>query len=303
VCLFYYDITFGGDTLPRYRISNLIIEIAALEWVLHDNLGSFLCDTGDTDVYCGIIFKKRPTVPGKEAKIIAETPGTLIYEFQGCIHNLSGDDTDIPSYTVASKNWSFHTMYVDPEYNNPKDHGIVESVREGIFAALRRVIIAALAQKHGLIIHSSTIIWQGNGVMFSAPSGTGKSTHAHLWKQLYNTPILDGDVTACRMINGIPIVYGLPWCGTSGEFINRNVPLKAIVFLEQAKENNIKKLDLRETIIRLTARCFLLPWNNELMNQYLDIVQEIAENTDCYLLNCLPDSDAVELVKKCLEMN
>ena len=289
--------------MPKYCISDLIIEVEAPEWALHDNLGPFLCDTGDRDVFCGIVFNKRPTILSEEAEIIVKTPGTTIFEFEGCFHNLSGDDEDIPSYTVASKKWSVYTMFVDPEYNNPKDHEIVQSVRDGIFSALRSVAIVALAQKQGLTIHSCTIIWNGKGVLFSAPSGTGKSTHAQLWKQLYNTSILDGDVTACRMVNGIPIVYGLPWCGTSGEFINRNVPLRAIVFLEQAKENSIKKLDLRETVIRLTARSFLLPWNNELMNQYLDIVQEIAENTDCYLLNCLPDSDAVELVKKCLEMN
>ena len=289
--------------MPKYCISDLIIEIAAPEWAMHDNLGSFLCDAGDTDVCCDIVFKKRPTMPSEEAKIIVRIPGTIIYEFQGCIHNLSGDDTDIPSYTVASENWSFNTMLVDPEYNNPNDHEIVQCVRDGVFMAIRKIVIAALAQKQGLIIHSSTILWKGKGVMFSAPSGTGKSTHAHLWKQLYDTPILDGDATACRMLNGIPIVYGLPWCGTSGEFINKSVPLGAIVFLQQAKENSIEKLDLSESIIRLAARCFLLPWNNELMNQFLDIVQEIAENADCYLLNCLPDSDAVELVKKCLEMN
>lgn len=289
--------------MPKYCIFDLVIEITAPEWALHDNLGSFLCDTGDTDIYCGIFFEKRPTIPREEAKIIVKTPGTTIFKFQGCIHNLRGDDEDIPSYTVASENWSFHTMLVDPEYNNPKDNEIVQSVREGIFAALRQVAIAALAQRQGLIIHSSTILWNGKGVMFSAPSGIGKSTHAHLWQQLYDTPILDGDATACRMVNGIPTVYGLPWCGTSGEFINKSVPLRAIVFLQQAKENRIEKLDLRETIIRLTARCFLLPWNNELMNQFLDTVQKIAENVDCYLLNCLPDSDAVELVKKCLEQN
>jgi hypothetical protein len=289
--------------LPKYCISDLIVEVAAPDWVLHENLGSFACETENTDVYCGIFFKKRPTIPSEEAQIIVNRPETVIYEFQGCIHNLNGDDKDIPSYTVAAKNWSFHTMLIDPEYNNPNDHDIVLSVREGIFGALRRVMIAALTQKQGIILHSSTILWKGKGVMFSAPSGTGKTTHVHLWKQLYDTPILDGDATACRMLNGIPIVYGLPWCGSSGEFINKSAPLGAIVFLQQAKENSIKKLDLRETILRLTSRCFLLPWNNELMNQFLDTIQEIAKNTDSYLLNCLPDSDAVEMVKKCLEIN
>lgn len=288
--------------MPKYCITDLIIEVAAPEWTLQDNLESFLCDIGDTEVYCNITFKKRPTLP-REAEIIVKTPGTTIFKLQDSIHNLSGDDEDIPSYTVASKNKSTYTMFVDPKYDNPWDPDIVRSVKEGLFTALRAVVISALAQRQGLIIHSSTILWKGKGVMFSAPSGIGKSTQAHLWQQLYNTPILDGDATACRIVQGIPIVYGLPWCGTSGEFMNKSATLRAIVFLQQANENSIEKLDLRETMLRLTARCFLLPWNNELMNQLLDTVQEIAEKTDCYLLNCRPDSEAVELVKKCLELN
>lgn len=292
---------FGGDALPKYCISDLNIEIAAPEWALHENLSFFECDAGDTDVFCKVIFKKRPSIQMEEVIIIAKTPGTMIYEFQGCIHNLSGDEKDIPSYTVAAKDWSLNAMFVDPEYNNPNEDQIVHSVKEGIFAALRDVMIAALAQKQGLIIHSSTILWHGRGVMFSAPSGTGKSTHAHLWQELYDTPILDGDATACRIIDGLPVVYGLPWCGTSGEFINKSVPLRAIIFLQQDKENSIEKLDFHETFLRLAARCFLLPWNEELMNQYLNTVEEIAKNTECYLLKCLPDFEAVELVRKCLE--
>ena len=286
--------------MTKYCISDLIIEIAAPDWVLHDNFKLFSCQLGEPDILCRVEFKKRPDKPPAGVKIIADTPGTMIFEDKEHIHNLSGDDHDIPCYTMASMDWLSYTLFIDPEYNNQNDAEIVQVVKEGIHVSLRDVMIGRLAPKNGLIIHSSTILWQGRGIMFSAPSKTGKSTHTHLWQQLYNTPILDGDAAACRIIDGIPVVYGLPWCGTSGEFLNQKAPLGAIVFLQQAKENSIVKLDLRESIIRLAARCFLLPWNRELMNQYLDTVEEIAAKTDCYLLNCLPDFEAVELVKKCL---
>lgn len=287
--------------MPKYYISGLVIEIVAPKWALYDNLELFSCDDGDTDVICIVIFKEHSFIPSEKAKLIVKTAGTSIYEFNGFIHKLNGDEKDIPSYTVASENWSDCTMYVDPEYNDPDDEEMVQCVRDGIFAALRKVMIAVLAQKQGLIIHSSTIIWNDTGIVFSAPSGTGKSTHTNLWKQLYGVQILDGDATACRIVNGIPFTFGLPWCGTSGEFMNHCVPLGAIVFLEQAKENSIKRLDFQESFLRLAARCFLLPWNDKMTNQFLDIIQSIAANADCYLLNCLPDNNAVELVKKCLE--
>lgn len=291
-----------GNLLLKYRIAGLIMEISAPDWALHENLCFFAIENGERDVFCQVIFEKRPDEPDEGAIIIAKTPGTSIYEYQNQIYNVSGDEKDIPSFVITAKDFHSCTMFVDPEYMDSQNSDTVQIVRNGIFASLRDVVIGALAQRNGLIIHSSTIIWQGKGVMFSAPSGTGKSTHTHLWQQLYLTPVLDGDAAACRIVDRIPVVYGLPWCGTSGEFINASVPLEAIVFLQQGQENSISKLDLHEAILRLASRCFLLPWNKKLMNQYFDTVQEIAESVDCYLLNCLPNPEAVELVKKCLEM-
>ncbi len=119
--------------------------------------------------------------------------------------------------------------------------------------------------------------------MFSAPSETGKTTHTLLWQQMYQTPVLDGDVTACRINKDTPVVYGLPWCGTSGQFYQCQRPLGAIVFLQQSQENSIIKLIFQEAFLRLTARCFLLPWNQRLMDQYLNTIQKIVEKVNCYL--------------------
>lgn len=305
--------------MPKYCISDLITKINAPEWVLHDNLRIFLCNIESSedsktalglgaaaqhegaDVCCSIVFKRYDTILVEKAMLVVKTMGTSIYNSEGYIYNLSGDKDDIPSCIVASEDWSVCTMYIDPEYNNPNDKVIIQCVREGVLVALRKIMIAALAQKQGLIIHSSSILWNNKGILFSAPAGTGKSTHVHLWKQLYDTPILDGDATACRLINGNHYVYGLPWCGTSGEFMNQSAPLGAIVFLQQAKENSIIKLEFHEAFLRLTARCFLLPWNDKMTNQFIDIIQEVAASADCYLLNCMPDQDAVDLVKNCLE--
>ena len=289
--------------MSKYCISGLTVKIIAPEWVLHDNLKFFLCDTADTDIYCRVVFKKRTIISPEKAKLIVKTKGTSILESEEGIHILNNNEKNIPSYMVVSEDWSVCTMLIDPKYDAPDDNEMAQCVRNGVFDALRKVMIAALVQKYGLMIHSSTILWNDKGIMFSAPSGTGKSTHTNLWKQLYDVQIIDGDATACRIINGNPFVYGLPWCGTSGEFMNHRAPLGAIVFLQQAGENKIEKLDFKEAFMRLTARSFLLPFNDKMMNQFLNVIQEVAVCADCYLLNCLPDIDAVELVKRCLEKN
>lgn len=215
--------------------------------------------------------------------------------------NVSSEPEDIPSCIISNHTWTSCTVYIYPIFYKPADQQMVDSVRNGIFGALRSIIIAALSHKHGVLVHSSSIVWNGEGVLFSAPSGEGKSTHTNMWREKYGTEILDGDVTGLRIIDGFPYAYGLPWCGTSAEYLNKSVPLRAIVFLQQAKENRIEKLHFKEAFIRLASRCFMLPYDEKMTNQFLNIVQEIVEKTDCYLLECLPDYEAVELVKKCLE--
>lgn len=289
--------------MSEYCISGILIKIIAPEWALHENLKVFKSDKVNIEVFCNVVFEKCPHVHEEKQKIILNTKGTYVYEFNGCINISNNDENDILLNIEASKNWSVCTIFINPDYNNPNDRGCVQKVREAIFGALRIIMIAALVQKQGLIIHSSTILINGKGVMFAAPSGMGKSTHVHLWSNLYGTEILNGDLTACKMVSGIPYVYGLPWCGTSGEFLNLSVPLKAIIFLEQAGNNSIEKLDFIKAFIRLAARCFQMSLNDEMANQFLNIVQEIAASIDCYLLKCLPDNDAVELVKSCLEKN
>ncbi|NLB79505.1 MAG: hypothetical protein GX796_11895 [Clostridiaceae bacterium] len=287
--------------MPKYFISGLVIEMLAPHWTLHSNLKIFQSNDINIDISCRVVFEKPTMLPNGKKKYIVKTGVTSVYETEDLYYVYDGHEDDIPSVIVASHDWSGCTMYVDPKLNKPNEKETVETVQICIFAALRKVMISALVQRKGFLIHSSTIIWNGKGIVFSAPSGTGKTTHTNLWKQMYHVRILDGDVTACRIIDEVPRVYGLPWCGTSGEFLNESVPLGAIVFLQQDKVNRIEKLNIKEAFIRLTARCYLQPWGDEMTNRHLDNIQEVIDKTSCYLLNCLPDQDAVELVRKCLE--
>lgn len=170
-----------------------------------------------------------------------------------------------------------------------------------LWLAVRELFTPALILRGGLMIHASSIEWNGHGVIFPAPSGTGKSTHVHLWQKRYGVTILDGDQTSCRLVDGVPVVFGLPWCGTSGEFVNASRPLRAIVFLEQAPLNSIARLTSNEAAVRLFARCFMHMSNEAMTDRALQTIQEIVGRTDCYLLMCRPDFEAVELVKQCLE--
>lgn len=301
LCLFINKQYLEEKLLPVYSIADIGIEMNTLKWTLHENFRLFECSKHVIDVICNIFFEKRIYEQEEQDILLVETPSRKIIRKNNSLHIVFSIDTDIPYYIILSDDLSLCTMYIDPQYETPNDDIIARRVRDGIFAVFKLVMIMALSQRDGLLLHSSTIIWNGTGIAFSAPSGTGKTTHTRLWQKLYDVKILDGDVAALRIKNDSVYVYGLPWCGTSGEFMNECVPLRSIVFLQQAGENIIRKLTFQEAFMRLIARCFLQPYDDIMMEKYLDTAQKIAAITDCYLLECLPDENAVELVKECLD--
>lgn len=160
--------------------------------------------------------------------------------------------------------------------------------------------------KQGIVIHSAAIEWNGRGIMFSAPSGTGKSTQAMLWGRYKGARILNEDRPAVRIAEGQELahekvyVHGTLWNGSSKKYKNHKVPLAAIVLLEQAEVNQIVRLNCREGISRLMPRCFLPYHDKELMNRAMDNLEKIVNATPVYLLRCRPDKEAVEMLYQCV---
>ncbi len=153
----------------------------------------------------------------------------------------------------------------------------------------------------GMVIHAAAIEWNGKGIMFSAPSGTGKTTQANLWRRYKGAKIINADRPAVRVIDGTPWVYGTLWNGSSARYKNRSVPLSAIILLEQANKNEVRRLDGKEAVSRLMPRCFLPYYQEDIMKLAFDDLEGIIAVTPVYLLSCRPDYEAVELVYQCLK--
>ncbi|MDD5934263.1 MAG: hypothetical protein PUC65_01665 [Clostridiales bacterium] len=166
-----------------------------------------------------------------------------------------------------------------------------------LFYTIRDVFLLWIQKKDMIAVHSSTIIYKEKAYLFSACSGTGKTTHTNMWVDRFHVDILDGDITVLALEDDIPVAYGIPWCGTSGKYLNRRVLLGGIIFLAQACHNRVSKLTLFEAILRCSARCFTPTWTKELSNLNLSIVERLIPKTLCCFLECLPDQGAVDTIK------
>ncbi|MBQ7038626.1 MAG: hypothetical protein IJN61_05930 [Clostridia bacterium] len=160
-----------------------------------------------------------------------------------------------------------------------------------------------LAYLGGLVMHGSAISYEGKGIVFSAPSGTGKSTHAGLWKQQYGERVvhINDDKPAIRFNEESPVVYGTPWSGKTDTNSNNSAPLKAIVFLEQASENQIQPLSVDDALMHIYRETVRPFYDEALGMKVLEAAERLIQSIPVFLLKCTISSQAVELVKNTMQ--
>lgn len=151
-----------------------------------------------------------------------------------------------------------------------------------------------------MVLHGSFIEADGRAIIFTAPSGTGKSTQAALWEKHRGAVVCNGDKTGLRIQNGVLYAWGLPFCGTSDICRNVKLPVAAIVSLSQAPENSVTRLPLPAAIQAVmqnvyTDRCVCEEWQ-QAMNLVLDVVSHVPVLS----LACTPDERAVEALEAAL---
>lgn len=155
-----------------------------------------------------------------------------------------------------------------------------------------------ILKHNGVVLHSSCIKYKNSGIAFSAPSGTGKSTHTGLWKKCFpdDVTVLNDDSPAIRLDVFVPGLYGTPWSGKTDINANEGAPLEAIVILEQFPENKITKLSEDEALFRILQEV-TRPVFPEFMELTLSAVEKIIMQTPVYLLKCNISDEAVMTVK------
>ena len=150
-----------------------------------------------------------------------------------------------------------------------------------------------LSKYNGMMLHSSCVQYKGKAYLFSAPSGTGKSTHTHLWlKYLDGCRIINDDKPAIRIIDGVAYAFGTPWSGKTDENINEGVPIGGICFLSRG-ENKIKRIPgiaALKPFMDQTVR----PRNKELMNNMLETLNIILSKVPIYQMTCDMSEAAVK---------
>lgn len=154
----------------------------------------------------------------------------------------------------------------------------------------------ALISFGGFFLHSSAVMMDGKAYLFSAPSGTGKSTHTSLWLKKFgnSAEILNDDKPAIRVIDNEIRVFGTPWSGKSDSSVNTDVALAGICFLERDTVNHIEEISKEEGIKEILNQT-IRPSDRARMVQLLDTLDIVISRTPIYRMGCNISVEAAEV--------
>ena len=170
----------------------------------------------------------------------------------------------------------------------------VDTIELAEYCATRWLFQKIILNFDGLVLHSSAVVYEDKAYLFSANSGTGKSTHTQFWIRQFganNAFILNDDAPAIRNINGTWFAYGTPWSGGSPLNVNAKVPLQGIGFLERAQTNWTKQITPDEA-----ANLFLMqtttPLHKKELVVALDRIVNLLVEIPVFRIGCTMDSNA-----------
>lgn len=179
-----------------------------------------------------------------------------------------------------------------------------EEFREMLYA--RNILTSAdlfgsLLEEGGIILHAAYIVHQGRAVLFSGPSGMGKTTQARLWERYRGADIINGDRALIRRgPDGTFWAHGICYSGTSGICRNVSAPLAAVVLLSQGPESRTEPLGGLNAFRALLPRVSYHTWAAEEAKNVTDILSALLSEKPAFHLACRPDESAVESLEKYL---
>jgi hypothetical protein len=205
---------------------------------------------------------------------------------------------NIKHVLMCARDYSEMTLYISRQpyfYEKKKEWRMP---RIPINTTIRAACEAGMTMRYGMPLHASLVEKDGYGVVFLGPSGMGKSTQAKLWVEHQGADFIIGDRPGLRRIDGQWIGFGMPWDGKDGIRQQKQVPIRALISLEQAPENSIRRLTKQEAMIVLLNQVMMPMWDDTAMALLTPLMGQLATEIPFYHLKNLPNKEATELTRK-----
>ena len=273
-----------------FRIGPVVISYFGPEELLEHSFFDFSCENSTSDMTIRII-PSAPTVHDT-GELLVRTNELII-----CKNETSYLFLYPAGYGIAEAQVSLdgrQAAFFCP-------HPYEKELSEKLFHAFRFAYLIRAQNLGAYAIHSASILYKDKAWLFSGPSGTGKSTHTAIWNRMYQTPYLNGDLNLICIVDHTPVVYGIPWCGTSGCYTAETVPLGGITFLKQSLTDTLSPLSVEDITFRTMQRLISPSWTADLLLSNLSFVEKISVKIPFFYLACTKEDSAAVLIKRAID--
>ena len=163
---------------------------------------------------------------------------------------------------------------------------------------LHLVISNALLPFNRCVFHGTAFFWHDKAWLFSAPSGTGKTTQYRQWRRLYHNEvkIINGDKPILQFCDdGTIMVHPSPWKGKERMGSMLKAPLGGIIYLQQGKENTIERMDSLDAAEPIYRQFLFLPETEEAVHRVCRMEDKLLRNIPVWKLVNKGDAQSAEL--------
>ncbi len=159
--------------------------------------------------------------------------------------------------------------------------------------AIYRKLAEELVEHDVLLFHGSVVAVDGEAYLFTARSGTGKSTHARLWREAFGerAVMINDDKPLLRVREDGVRAFGTPWNGKHHLGGNLSAPLKALCILERDSYNHVEAVSAEEAFFTLLQQCYR-PESGEKMGKTLALLERMSRGVKLYRLGCNMNPEA-----------
>ncbi|MFA5005877.1 MAG: hypothetical protein WC509_00195 [Candidatus Izemoplasmatales bacterium] len=224
----------------------------------------------EAEIVSNIILPSTgPSIVFGRNRLYETAEGTELYV-------LSEDGTYVKQAQLVARDYRASRILLDERYG--------DRMSEIVYLSTGQCFLD-VALKEGLLpLHAAAVACKGEAILFSAPSRTGKSTHANLWKTYAeDVAILNDDKPLISLRDGRLVVHGTPWAGKNAEHENASYPLRAIVFL--AQDEVVRTVEMSEAEkLRELYRNSYRPRDGRLVENAATTIAAILKEADLFEL-------------------
>lgn len=200
------------------------------------------------------------------------------------------------NYIVESNDVDISAVAIDEKIQNERtrsDEEVSPSIAESL--CVYRDIAEQLPKYDRVLFHGAAISYNGKAYLFTAPSGTGKTTHVNLWRKFIgdDVGIINGDKPILLIDKTKTIVFGTPWAGKEGWQTNTSAELCGICFVTRGTDNTCVSISSSHCLIDLFNQIYM-PADSESASKTYELIDRLVSNVPLYRLSCDISEDAVK---------